>query len=322
MAPRAKVKKPRAVRRKKAAPTSRGLDAVSVGQERPDLDLIREIEADGGSVIGVYREPLGGTPVVMAALPIDRVAPTPFQRDRSETHTKRLASAMEKVGRFLDPIIAVRDGGTYYTPNGSHRLGAMGLLGMKSIVALVIPDPNVAYTILALNTEKAHNLKERSLEVIRIARGLLPIAANKDEADFLDIFDEPQFLTLGAAYEKRPRFSAGAFSPVVRRVEGFLKEPLRDALKIRDERADLLLAWDDEVVKVVAALKAQGLTSPYLKNFVVAKVNYLRFKRDGDFDFEETVEKMMEATKKIDAQKIDRAAVAALASAGSGGDEE
>ena len=49
----------------------------------------------------------------------------------------------------------------------------MRRLGAKSITALVVPDREVAWQILALNTEKAHNLKERSLEVIRIYRGLV-----------------------------------------------------------------------------------------------------------------------------------------------------
>ncbi|MCA2978121.1 MAG: PQQ-dependent sugar dehydrogenase, partial [Myxococcaceae bacterium] len=63
---------------------------------------------------------------------------------------------------------------------------------------------------------------------------------------------------------------------------------------------------DDEVTKVVDALKAKGLQSPYLKNYVVARVNFLRFKKGGDFDFEETVGKLLTATKKIDPEKVSR----------------
>ena len=45
----------------------------------------------------------------------------------------------------------------------------MTQLGAKAITALVVPEPDVAHRILALNTEKAHNLKEKSLEVSRLA---------------------------------------------------------------------------------------------------------------------------------------------------------
>ena len=43
----------------------------------------------------------------LSVLPIDVVEPTPFQRDLSDAHHKRLADVINKTGRFLDPIIAV-----------------------------------------------------------------------------------------------------------------------------------------------------------------------------------------------------------------------
>src|SRR5581483_9246623 len=90
---------------------------------------------------------------------------------------------INKTGRFLDPIIAVvaPDIG-FWTPNGRHRLAAMRRLGARSIAALVVADREVAWQILALNTEKAHNLKERSLEVIRIYRGLVEEDASRPES--------------------------------------------------------------------------------------------------------------------------------------------
>lgn len=307
-------KKPRAARRKKVEAGSKGLAAKDVGSASDSTKpLEASIVADGGAVIGSYKDPLGGYPVILAALPIDKVKPTDYQRDRSETHTKKLANAMERVGRYLDPVIALRHAdGLYYSPNGNHRLGAMTLLGAKTIVALVVPDADVEFKILALNTEKAHNLKERSLEVIRMYRGLVGARGKEKETEFIPMFEEPHFATFGIVYEKRPRFSAGAYSPVVKRLEGFFEEPIQDALKEREKRADLLMTWDDEVVKVVEALKAKGLQSPYLKNYVVARVNFLRFKKDGDFDFEETLGKLIAATKKIDAGKVEKEDIAKM----------
>ena len=90
---------------------------------------------------------------------------------------------IEKIGRFLDPIIAVRKDEQYWTPNGNHRLQALKKLGAKTIVALLVPDADVAFKILALNTEKAHNLREKSLETIRMARALA--ASCRDDGDEL-----------------------------------------------------------------------------------------------------------------------------------------
>jgi ParB family chromosome partitioning protein len=300
------AKKPVRKRRKKVAPKSAGLSAIEVAETRPadGAELASQIESDGGRALAVYREPLGGNTVVLASLPLDLVEPTPYQRDLSEPHVKRLASAMERVGRYLDPLIAVRRDGKYWTPNGNHRLGASKLLGTKAIIALVLPEPDVAYQILALNTEKAHNLKERSLEVIRMYRGLTGSNPDQPESQYAPLFEEPPFITLGICYEKRPRFSGGAYHSIVKRLEAFFDEPLEESLPVREARADKLLELDDQVARAVASLKEKGLTSPYLKYFVVARVNFLRFKRDGELDFDETIDKMLASARKFDASKV------------------
>jgi ParB family chromosome partitioning protein len=309
--------------RKKQAASSKGLTVAEMADAQSDAKRLAEvIRADGGEVLGMYRDPLGGHPVVVAALPIDRIEPTPYQRDRSEAHVKKLANAMERVGRFLDPLIAVRKDGHYWTPNGNHRLGAMALMGMKSITALVLPEEDVALQILALNTEKAHNLKERSLEVIRMYRGLVGARGSATEAEFAAIFEEPHFITFGAAYEKRPRYSAGAYSAIVKRLESFQDIALEKGLRLREARADRLLALDDQVVKVVEALKSHGLVSPYLKYYVVARVNFLRFKKDGTFDFDETIDKLTASARKIDPAKVRKEDIAKMGGAPAGGDEE
>jgi ParB family transcriptional regulator, chromosome partitioning protein len=272
-------------------------------------ELHRAVEGDGGKVLSIYREPYGGKWVVMAALPIDLVEPTPYQRNLSDTHVRKLETVIGKLGRFLDPIIAVRapKGGDtkYWTPNGNHRLSAMRTLGARSIVAIVIPEASTAYQILALNTEKAHNLREKALEVIRMYRELAELDHVSEEHYALE-FEEPALITLGLCYEERPRFSGGAYHPVLKRVEQFLAKPLHAAMTVRRERAKTVLALDDLVVKQVDALKAKGLTSPYLKSFVVARVNPIRFRpKDAPpLSFDEALDRMTKAAAKFNPEKI------------------
>ena len=57
------------------------------------------VEKAGGCVVGSYKEPLGGHPVLISILPIGAVKPTPFQRDLSDAHHKRLADVINKTGR-------------------------------------------------------------------------------------------------------------------------------------------------------------------------------------------------------------------------------
>src|SRR5262249_53599349 len=143
-------------------------------------EAVGRVEKEGGIVVGSWKDPLGGRPLLIAVLPISSVEPTPFQRDLSEAHHKKLAGVIEKTATFLDPIITVLGPERgFWTPNGRHRLEAMRRLGAKAITALVTPDREIAWQILALNTEKAHNLKERSLEVIRIYRGLIEEDASR-----------------------------------------------------------------------------------------------------------------------------------------------
>jgi ParB family chromosome partitioning protein len=248
--------------------------------------------------------------VLLAALPIELVQPTPFQRNLSDTHVRKLELVIGKIGRFLDPIIAVRaptgeQAAKYWTPNGNHRLSAMKTLGAKSIVAIVVPEPAAAYQILAMNTEKAHNLREKSLEVIRMYKELARLDDATEETYALE-FEEPAFITLGLCYEERPRFSGGAYHPVLKRVDEFLKKPMRAAIALRRERAKTLLALDDQIVEQVEALKAKGLTSPYLKSFVVARVNPIRFrpKDAAPLSFDEAFDRMAAATAKFNPEKI------------------
>lgn len=306
----AAAKKPRkkTVRKSKAAAAqhTRGLDAASLAGAPPaNVDeLARRIAADGGTVFASYRDPLGGRWQVFAALPIDIVEPTPYQRDLSETHVAKLADAIHKLDRFLDPVIAVpAEDGKYWSPNGYHRLGAMKQLGAKAITALVVPEREVAHRILALNTEKAHNLREKSLEVMRLAEALAALD-NRPEKDYAQEFEEAAFITLGLCYRENGRFAGGAYHPILKRIDQFLPAKLQVALEERRARAARLLELNDLVNDAVKKLKERGLESPYLKAFVVARVNHLRFVKEKHPDFDSTMNNILGAARRFNAGNV------------------
>ncbi len=273
----------RAARRGRLAPgkESRGLDAAQIAVATDDAgvaDLASLVRAAGGAAIGAYHEPLGGRPLLLASLPLTAVQPTPFQRDLSPTHARRLAAKIDETAAFLDPLIVVRgEDGRLWTPNGRHRLAAARMLGMKQITALISPDESLAYRILALNTEKAHNLKDRSLEVIRMARNLAALRAREPESQFAAQFEAPELLTLGIVYEKSPRFAGGAYSAFLKKVDRFSDQTLTASLRQRGDYAARLLEIDARVKALIAALQARGFKSPYLRNYVVARINPVRF---------------------------------------------
>lgn len=328
----AKSKKPRAPaarRRRKPAGVSTGLAPTELQAAAPPAEvaeLHRAIDQDGGKVLSIYREPYGGQWLVIAALPIELVEPTPYQRNLSDMHVRKLEAVIGKIGRFLDPIIAVRSPkpehqAKYWTPNGNHRLSAMRTLGAKSIVAIVVPEAAAAYQILALNTEKAHNLREKAIEVIRMYKELARLDDSTEETYALE-FEEPALITLGLCYEERPRFSGGAYHSVLKRVDEFLRKPLHSAIDVRQKRAKTVLDLDDLVVKQVEALKTKGLTSPYLKSFVVARVNPIRFRpKDAEpLSFDEALDRMAKAAAKFNPDKIKMDDLAKSGGAPDGGD--
>lgn len=295
-------------RPRKAKPGTKGLEPAECRISESSgvtADLTDAIHKAGGCVVGSYKEPLGGHPVLIAILPIDSVEPTPFQRDLSDAHHKRLADVINKTGRFLDPIITVTaPRGGFWTPNGRHRLEGMRRLGAKSISALVVADREVAWQILALNTEKAHNLKERALEVIRIYRGLLDEDSSRAESQFAFYLDEAALVTLGVCYERVPRLGGGVYHPVLRRLETFTDEPLRTAIKDHEKRAAVVLDLEEKVAAAVQKLKERGLVSPYLRSFVVARINPLRWIKGEPPPLEEVLKTMRERAGKFNVEKI------------------
>jgi ParB family chromosome partitioning protein len=247
-------------------------------------------------------------------LPLDSVEPTPFQRDLSEAHHKKLAGVIERTGVFLDPIITVpAPEKGFWTPNGRHRLEAMRRLGAKAITTLIAPNRELAWQILALNTEKAHNLKERSLEVARIYRGLIEEDASRKETDFAFYLEEAALVTLGFCYEKKPAFAGGAYHPIVRRLESFEDEPLKNVVKQHEKRAAMVLELEEKVSEVVQRLKERGLTSPYLRTFVVARINPLRWIKGEPPALEDVLKTMREKAGKFNVGKIRQEDLASMA---------
>jgi ParB family chromosome partitioning protein len=319
---------PRGAARKRLTPRreARGPGAAEIPLDPGSAELAplaKAVREAGGVVLGGYHEPFAGHALLLATLPRDAVEPTPFQRDLSPTHVKRLAQKIEETGSFLDPIIAVRGSeGRFWTPNGRHRLAAAKVLGQRQITALVSPDEDLAFRILALNTEKAHNLRDRSLEVIRMARALAKRDARASEQDYAAQLEAAELLTLGIVYEKEGRFAGGAYAPCLRKVDRFASKPLAKSLAERAGWAARLLEIDARVKQIVAALQQRGFRSPYLRSYVVARINPVRFHKVAKGETKPPMElpaaltRMAAAARKFDVASVrerDLALVAAVA---------
>lgn len=272
----------------------------------PEIQELEEkVRAEGGQVLATYQEPYKGQWQIFALLPLSKVQPTPFQRDLSEPHVERLKEVIAKLGRFLDPIVTVPapDGG-FWTPNGNHRREALRRMGREYIAAVVVPDPQVAFEILALNTEKAHNLKEKALEVIRMYRALLSADPSRKEKEYAFQFEEAHLVTLGLIYEKHERFAGSAYVPILRKVDRFLDLELNLALEERERRAALLLEVDALVDPIVQALRERGYTQPFLRHGIISKVNPVKRKKIVTMSYEEVLNRIKVALSSLDPSKL------------------
>jgi ParB family chromosome partitioning protein len=311
--------------RGKLAPgaSARGLDAadVVIAMDSAEIaDVVSLIRNAGGALIGAYRDPLGGRPLVLASLPLSAVQPTPFQRDLSPTHAKRLAVKIDETAAFLDPLIVVRgEDGRLWTPNGRHRLAAGKVLGLKQITALISPDEALAYRILALNTEKAHNLRDRSLEVIRMAKSLAKRHPASKEAQYAAEFESAELLTLGIVYEKSSRFAGGAYSSFLKKVDRFSERTLTASLREREGFASRLVEIEAQTQRIIQTLQKRGFKSPYLRNYVVARINPVRFHKlkKGDnrppMPLAQALTRMAAAAKKFNLESVSNADLAWVA---------
>jgi ParB family transcriptional regulator, chromosome partitioning protein len=317
--------KRKAKRAPRLAPNAikRGLAASEVSMPLDHADIAAVVELvrqAGGAPLGAYREPLGGRPLLLASLPFGAVQPTPFQRDLSPTHAKRLAAAIENTAAFLDPLIVVRgEDGRFWTPNGRHRLAAAKVLGLKQITVLISPDETLSYRILALNTEKAHNLKDKALEVVRMARNLAKREPTRTEASLAAEFEAAELLTLGLVYETNLRFGGGAYSPVLKKVDRLTTKALPLALRERSAYAARLQEIDTEVKRIVEELQKRGMKSPYLRSYVVARINPVRFLKvkPGDkkpvMPIAQALLRMVASARKFDLSRVNMSDLAFVA---------
>jgi len=109
---------------------------------------------------------------------------------------------------------------------------------------------------------------------------------------------------LGICYERNAKFAGGAYNPVVKRLEVFSEEPISKAIKVHQKHADMLMDLDEKVAAAIAKLKARGFVSPYLRAFVVARINPLRWIQGEPPPLEEVLKTMRDRAARFNTDKV------------------
>jgi ParB family chromosome partitioning protein len=102
---------------------------------------------------------------------------------------------------------------------------------------------------------------------------------------------------------------------VLRRLEEFSDKPIREAVRSHEKHADMVMELEERVSDVVSRLKERGLTSPYLRTFVVARINPLRWIKGDPPPLEQVLKTMLQRATKFNVEKIRPQDLASMAGA-------
>ena len=142
--------------------------------------------------------------------------------------------------------------------------------------------------------------------MIRIYKGLIDEDARRPEKDFAFYLEEAALVTLGLCYERKGNFAGGAYHPILRRLEEFSEDSLQKSLARHEKYAEQLFELDERVIQIIDKLKERGLVSPYLRAFVVARVNPLRWIKDEPPPLPEVLKTMKERLAKFNVDKVNQ----------------
>ena len=233
------------------------------------------------------------------------------QRKPRPAHLKALSVSIERMG-FITPLVAVERDGKYLIIDGQHRFQAGVELGMKEFPVVVVPD-KLARRMMSLNIEQSLNIRERSTIALSIYREMVEESPTRseDDGEVVDAIETAHLVTLGLAYEGSGRLAGSAFEPILKKCDGFLDQPLDDAYRVRERRAQKVLDAAKRVKAVEDALKAQGAWHSMARYQIISYANPTkRARKPSDFDktfakFTATLDELKDSPQKILREKVD-----------------
>src|SRR5438309_6553557 len=183
------------------------------------------------------KDPLKRQPLTITLARTSELEVIGHQRKPRPAHLKALTASIERLG-FITPLVAVQRDDKYVIIDGQHRFQAAAELGVKEFPVVVVPE-KLARRMMSLNVEQSLNIRERSTIALSIYREMLEESPTRkeDHGEVVDVIEKAHVVTLGLAYEGSGRLAGSAFEPLLKKCDGFLDKPLREAYEIRQGRA-------------------------------------------------------------------------------------
>lgn len=251
-----------------------------------------------------FKDPYKGNDLVFKLVSIEELEVIPHQRKPSQYHINHLIYSIERVG-FLTPLIVVEKEdkkGKYWIIDGQHRYLAAKKLDINTLPVIVVPS-HFATLMMNFNIEKELNIREKAHVGVAIYRQILDNEPDKTESDplIMDSIEKAYYVTLGIAYEEAEKLAGSAFEPVLKKCDFFLDDPIKEAYKIRKERAQKILYANELVYSIASKIKEMGRWHPYVYAQILSWSNPYKRKRLPK-EFDELFEELIENLKKAESQ--------------------
>lgn len=248
-----------------------------------------------------FKEPVKENKLIFKIVSIDKLSVAPHQRKPSEYHVKHLVSSIERIG-FIVPLVVFKskDKEEYIILDGQHRFLAAKRVGIKELPVIVVPEKLVKL-MMNLNIEKELNIREKSFVALNIYREYLTTSPNTYESDpiITDSIENAYYVTLGIAYEKFEKFSGSSLESLMKKCDFFIDEKLKDAIKIREERAKKVIEAFSLMKSISQKLKELDKWHPFVYQQIVSFANPYKRKRTI-VEFDELFSKFIENLKKAE----------------------
>jgi ParB family transcriptional regulator, chromosome partitioning protein len=246
-----------------------------------------------------FKDPARKQEIAVTVVPMNKIEVISHQRKASDTHIKRIAASISKIG-FVAPVVAVERDGKYVIIDGQHRLLAAISLDLKQLPVILVPE-DLARRMLSLNVEKEPNIRERSAVALAIYREIVEEEpkVSEDDAEVVDAIDQAHYVTLGLGYEASGRLTGSAFEPILKKCDGFLDSPVVDAYEVRQQRAAKLVEAHDLVKAITAKLKEMGVVHEFVGAQVIGYANPLKRARKQS-SFDETFDKLLKRLAELE----------------------
>jgi hypothetical protein len=232
------------------------------------------------------------------------------QRKPRPAHLKALTTSIERMG-FITPLIAVERDGKYVIIDGQHRFAAAAELGVKEFPIVVVPD-KLARRMMSLNVEQSLNIRERATIALSIYREMLEETPNRaeDNGEVVDVLEHAHLVTLGLAYEGPGTLAGSAYEPILKKCDGFVDKPLKEAYEVRQTRAEKVLEAAKAVKAVEDALKKKNAWHSMVRYQIISYANPTkRTRKPSDFDktftkFISKLTELAESPEKVLREKV------------------